>query len=43
MGNIYGKSIDTKKKTVELGPTDKSLVRASNEIPRKDRLSTPRR
>lgn len=43
MGSVYGKSIDIKKKKVELGTTDKSLVKAGDEIPRKDRLATPRR
>jgi hypothetical protein len=38
-----GKSIDVKKGTVELGATNKSLVRNANEIPRNDRLATPRR
>lgn len=37
-----GKAIDLKKKTVELGTTDKSLVKAGDEIPRKDRLATKR-
>jgi hypothetical protein len=37
------KAIDVKRGTVELGTTDKSLARAAKEIPRGDRLATPRR